>query len=61
MADPAQHKRETAPGLAGQWPCYKHIAYVRGAAALSLSAIGVFPVGAYGHFDGRGDDVHSVK
>ena len=36
--------------------CYRHIAYARGAAALSLSVFGVFPAGAYdGHFDGRGD------
>ena len=37
--------------------CYKHIEYARGgAAALSLSVFGVFPVGAKGHFDRREDD-----
>ena len=36
--------------------CYRHIAHALGEAALSLSVIGMFPVGACGHFDGRGDD-----
>ena len=49
---------ETAPYVEYYYchsACYKHIAYALGAAALSLSVIGVFPVGAEGHFDGRGD------
>ena len=48
---------ETAPYVEYYYyhsACYRHIAYALGTAAHSLSAIGVFPVGAHGHFDGRG-------
>jgi hypothetical protein len=50
---------ETAPYVEYYYchsACYKHIAYARDATALSLSVFGVFPVGAKGHFDRRGDD-----
>ena len=50
---------ETAPYVEYYYyhsSCYKHIEYARGAAANSLTVFGVFPDGAKGHFDGRGDD-----
>ena len=49
---------ETAPYVEYYYyhsACYRHIAYALGTAAHSLSAIGVFPVGAKGHFDRRED------